>query len=1111
MKSVKHFLTSFGNGKPTEDPKDATDRNLRKTLMLPSRIDFLPSKKEDANQRSADAPELHPDIRMVTNANGKQFPVICNVRGKEPGKAPPASSVPATSYVAPIRKNDLSVVQAATHPRTVLSRNGVALRVSSVPSHASTSCASHKFTCKSSLLLSTNDAPNRLQKNPGPDRGDNCLQEAATTCVNGSQRQPQCATTTQHSVGDHNTNGLPLASGCRQDAVWNETYVPNTIILNPGIQRTMSERTESVPAEVVSDAQPHTSSCSAVAQNDKDNSCASSCALPATAVASAERNKVSEVVKVTGEPSRWKSGTGKPSVSKLKNQSKIRAQKRFWNFNFSRFMLSCSSSKLDYSHARVPSEEVRSSTLPRMKSSESSLLTAHEVNSLFKVTSLTSLHDLPDDAPKTCFSHGDIPMAADNATHPAFSERVTSTARDTDCLEENDRERRNTSVADSATRASGSHPSSENSTENSTERPYIMPPRALRKYIKTNFRRLNIPEAIHPEAKAKDDPQQCKGAIVSNEEGSGSNGSSQRVAENAGSKNDSNGIQDVTPQLACSLQAKNGNSSCTNNYAQAEEKGDVRIAKTAPAVPSDQDTVTVQRKSVDTGNRATRHCDNKDKTTAPPPKMGPVPIIKPSLKVNREVQCVKLPLQSDSQYPSSCSNQRENKKGSNPLQERVPNTVVVAAAESYDCRDNAVTTATDLSKEMPIDLRVNNVIVNEKGSHVELERQVDGASCSDSISSVESELTLATQNFRAAVPAARKLRVQDNPTFPVGTAAYTRYPGPRKSKKRSAERIRQLENEVWLAERELLLVKESLLRNHSRHGSRPPDKVKKDREKSSKNQSTNSSSRVTTESTEVQCDGLPGIESSHYATTPGLILNGNASDEARRIQEENASLQQELKEKCDLLAKIEEELCERDSPASLEALEKICTLPLTARLQQREELRVTKEAISSLRHCFRLDDPYQHTLDTIEQSLCTLLERVATMERQCGSGRDTLRRLNFDSTGDPRRVPLSNMGVDMTVHRVEGHPSWGAGPQASTKVVYYTEKSVTPFLSAIPKRLGEIRLRDFKVVFDRPGQYRFHFKTLDPEFGMVKEEVLHDEDVIPGWDGKIIAWVEEDI
>uniref|UniRef100_A0A2R5L4U3 Putative regulation of actin cytoskeleton organization n=2 Tax=Ornithodoros turicata TaxID=34597 RepID=A0A2R5L4U3_9ACAR len=133
------------------------------------------------------------------------------------------------------------------------------------------------------------------------------------------------------------------------------------------------------------------------------------------------------------------------------------------------------------------------------------------------------------------------------------------------------------------------------------------------------------------------------------------------------------------------------------------------------------------------------------------------------------------------------------------------------------------------------------------------------------------------------------------------------------------------------------------------------------------------------------------------------------------------------------------------------------------------------------------------------------------MERQCGSGRDTLRRLNFDSTGDPRRVPLSNMGVDMTVHRVEGHPSWGAGPQASTKVVYYTEKSVTPFLSAIPKRLGEIRLRDFKVVFDRPGQYRFHFKTLDPEFGMVKEEVLHDEDVIPGWDGKIIAWVEEDI
>lgn len=58
-----------------------------------------------------------------------------------------------------------------------------------------------------------------------------------------------------------------------------------------------------------------------------------------------------------------------------------------------------------------------------------------------------------------------------------------------------------------------------------------------------------------------------------------------------------------------------------------------------------------------------------------------------------------------------------------------------------------------------------------------------------------------------------------------------------------------------------------------------------------------------------------------------------------------------------------------------------------------------------------------------------------------------------------------------------------------TKVVYFTERTVTPFLTVIPRRLGEICLRDFKMLFDRPGVYRFHFKAHDAEYGFVKEEV----------------------
>ena len=45
-----------------------------------------------------------------------------------------------------------------------------------------------------------------------------------------------------------------------------------------------------------------------------------------------------------------------------------------------------------------------------------------------------------------------------------------------------------------------------------------------------------------------------------------------------------------------------------------------------------------------------------------------------------------------------------------------------------------------------------------------------------------------------------------------------------------------------------------------------------------------------------------------------------------------------------------------------------------------------------------------------------------------------------------------------------------------------------PFCS-LPRAVGQVTLRDFKQLFDRPGFFRYHFKTMDKEFGMVKEEV----------------------
>uniref|UniRef100_H2YPR1 DIX domain-containing protein n=1 Tax=Ciona savignyi TaxID=51511 RepID=H2YPR1_CIOSA len=78
-----------------------------------------------------------------------------------------------------------------------------------------------------------------------------------------------------------------------------------------------------------------------------------------------------------------------------------------------------------------------------------------------------------------------------------------------------------------------------------------------------------------------------------------------------------------------------------------------------------------------------------------------------------------------------------------------------------------------------------------------------------------------------------------------------------------------------------------------------------------------------------------------------------------------------------------------------------------------------------------------------------------------------------------------------------------------TRVLYFTDRDMTPCMTSIPKRVGDITLGEFKAAIRKEGNFRFIFKALDPELGTVKEEVFHNDDVIPGWEGKIVAWVEE--
>ncbi|XP_006833883.1 PREDICTED: dixin isoform X2 [Chrysochloris asiatica] len=173
-------------------------------------------------------------------------------------------------------------------------------------------------------------------------------------------------------------------------------------------------------------------------------------------------------------------------------------------------------------------------------------------------------------------------------------------------------------------------------------------------------------------------------------------------------------------------------------------------------------------------------------------------------------------------------------------------------------------------------------------------------------------------------------------------------------------------------------------------------------------------------------------------------------------------------------------------------------------LRGTSDLQLVRDALRSLRNSFGGHDPQHHTIDSLEQGISSLMERLHVMETQKKQERRVHSKSPRTQVGSEYQEswpPNSKLPHSQSSPAISG---------ACTKVLYFTDRSLTPFMVNIPKRLGEVTLKDFKAAIDREGNHRYHFKALDPEFGTVKEEVFHDDDAIPGWEGKIVAWVEED-
>ncbi|XP_045569323.1 dixin-A isoform X1 [Salmo salar] len=176
-----------------------------------------------------------------------------------------------------------------------------------------------------------------------------------------------------------------------------------------------------------------------------------------------------------------------------------------------------------------------------------------------------------------------------------------------------------------------------------------------------------------------------------------------------------------------------------------------------------------------------------------------------------------------------------------------------------------------------------------------------------------------------------------------------------------------------------------------------------------------------------------------------------------------------------------------------------------------EELQLVRSALRSLRGVFREQDPQHHTLDTLEQGITSLTDRLTHTHQGRGKSSECNRATHNQQDSWPPSSKITDNQQDSWPPSKMAH-SYSSpllSSCGSTKVLYFTDHSQTPCMIHINKRLGKVTLRDVKTAVDRDDNHRFHFKALDPEFGTVKEEVFEDEALVPGWEGKIVAWVEE--
>ncbi|KAG7329802.1 hypothetical protein KOW79_006024 [Hemibagrus wyckioides] len=75
-----------------------------------------------------------------------------------------------------------------------------------------------------------------------------------------------------------------------------------------------------------------------------------------------------------------------------------------------------------------------------------------------------------------------------------------------------------------------------------------------------------------------------------------------------------------------------------------------------------------------------------------------------------------------------------------------------------------------------------------------------------------------------------------------------------------------------------------------------------------------------------------------------------------------------------------------------------------------------------------------------------------------------------------------------------------------TKVIYHLDEQETPYLVKISVPAAAVTLSDLKNALKKPN-YKFFFKSMDDDFGVVKEEITDDNAKLPCYNGRVVCWL----